>query len=224
MHDERPRDALARWSPAAAAGFARIREAAAADGALPAAEKALVTAAAAAAAGRTTLVSDAVARSLAAGLPAAQAWAVAPILLLARGDEACELLTRALLEHAGEPPAGPAFTGGFEAEDALAYFRDYFGGTIPPRIRLLAERAPAAFEGYALLHRSALRESVLPPRLAELVLCAVNAATFQTAFVEIHAEAARSVGASEEELVEAVVAAVPVSGVAAWAAAAAAVR
>ena len=55
---------------------------------------------------------------------------------------------------------------------ALAYFRDYFGGTIPPRIQLLADRAPLAFAGYALLHRGALRESVLPAKLAELVLCA----------------------------------------------------
>lgn len=221
---ETARAAIAHWSPAGAAGFDRIREASDSDGALTRAEKALITAAAAAAAGRQTLVAPAVERAVAAGLPLAHAWAVAPILLLARGDEACDLYTAALLAHAGSPPAGPAQADASSASDALAYFRDYFEGTIPPRIALLAERAPVAFEGYALLHRSALRDSVLPPKLAELVLCAANAATFQTVFVEIHAEAARSVGATEDELVEAIVAAVPVSGVAAWASAAGVIR
>lgn len=219
----RTREAVARWSPAGAEGFERIRAAATRDGALAGAEKALITAAAAAAAGRASLVGPAVARAIAGGLPREHAWAVAPILLLARGDEACTLFTAALLAHAGEPAAGPAATP-FVHEDGLAYFRDYFGGEIPPRIRLLAERAPEAFAGYAQLHRSALRESVLPAKLAELVLCAANAATFQTVFVEIHAEAARSVGATEEDLVEAIVAAIPVSGVAAWASAAGVVR
>lgn len=215
-------EALARFSPASAAAFARIRAVGEADGAVCAAEKALIAAAAAAAAGRATLVAPALERALAAGLDATRAWAVAPVLHLARGDEACETYATALFALCPPPPGEPA-PDGFALDDALAYFRDYFGGTIPPRIALLAERAPKAFEGYALLHRTALRESVLPPKLAELVLCAVNAATFQTAFVQIHADAARSVGATEDELVEAVVATIPISGVAAWASAAAAI-
>jgi 4-carboxymuconolactone decarboxylase len=202
-------------------GYARIRAAGQESGALTTAEKALITAAAAAGAGKPSLVEPALARALDAGLEPAIARAVAPVLLLARGEEAYGVFTTALLALVGEPPQEVSPEPSFSREDALAYFRDYFGGPIPPRIALMADQASLAFEGYALLHRGALRGSVLPPKLAELVLCGVNAATFQPAFVEIHAEAARSVGATLAELVETVVATMPVSGVAAWATAAA---
>ena len=107
-----------------------------------------------------------------------------------------------------------------DAAAAQAYFRDYFGGEMPERVALLAERSPPAFEGYAQLHRGVLRDGALEPKLAELLLCAVNAAELQTAFLEIHARTARSAGASDAELVEAVVAVIPVAGIAAWAASA----
>ena len=86
----------------------------------------------------------------------------------------------------------------------------------------LAERSAAAFGGYALIHRSALRESALPPVLVELLLCGLNAAEFQPEFVRIHADAARRVGATDDEVLGAVLAAIPVSGAAVWASAAAA--
>jgi alkylhydroperoxidase/carboxymuconolactone decarboxylase family protein YurZ len=44
----------------------------------------------------------------------------------------------------------------------------------------------------------------------------VNAAEFATRFVGIHATGARNVGATEAEIVEAVVCAIPISGVASW--------
>ena len=118
----------------------------------------------------------------------------------------------------GEPHAEP-----FDSRRRAPYFRSHFGGEVPERVALLADRSPSAFAGYALLHRGVLREGALEPKLAELLLCAVNAAEYQSAFVEIHAQSARAAGASEAELVDAIVAVIPVAGVAAWAAAAGAV-
>ena len=114
------------------------------------------------------------------------------------------------LRPAAQPASRPA--AAFDSDAALAYFRDYFGGDVPERVALLAERSPSVFEGYALLHRGVLRDGALEPKLAELLLCAVNAAEYQTAFVEIHARAARGAGATEAELVDAIVAVIPVAG------------
>ena len=98
--------------------------------------------------------------------------------------------------------------------------RSVWWGEVPERVATLADRSSAAFGGYALLHRSALRESALPPVLVELLLCGLNAAELQPEFVRIHADAARRVGASDDEVLGAVLAAIPVSGAAVWAAAA----
>ena len=215
------RQSLAVAVPAAGAGLARIRETAEGDGALGAGVKALFTAAAAAARGHAGQLRGAVARAREAGVPAEQAWAAAAALGLARGEEASGRLVAALLAHYGPPAEGaPPHGSASDPEAARSYFSGYFGGEIPARVALLAERSPSAFEGYALLHRGVLREGALEPKLAELLLCAVNAAEYQSAFVEIHAQAARRAGASDAELVDAIVAVIPVGGVAAQAAAA----
>ncbi len=214
------RKALADAVPFAGAGLTRVREAAESDGALPAGVKALFVAAAAAARGNPRQLRSAVARARAAEVPAEQAWAAAAALGLARGEEAAGRLVAELLAHYGPPEPGGAPAQPLDAAAAEAYFRDYFGGELPERVALLAERSPSAFEGYAQLHRGVLRDGALEPKLAELLLCAVNAAEYQTAFLEIHARTARSAGASDAELVEAVVAVIPVAGIAAWAASA----
>lgn len=214
------RRALADAVPVAGAGLALLRESAAAEGALPAGVKALFAAAAAAARGHALLLRDAVARARAEDVPAEQAWAAAAALGLARGEEVAGRFVAALLAHYGPPPAGDPYGAAFDRDAALAYFRDYFGGDVPERVSLLAERSASVFEGYALLHRGVLRDGALEPKLAELLLCAVNAAELQTAFVEIHARAARGAGATEAELVDAIVAVIPVGGIAVWAAAA----
>ena len=214
------RDALAAADPAAGAGLALVRGAATGDGALPAGVKALFAAAAAAAKGHPGQLRDGLARAKEAGVPAEHAWAAAAALGLARGEEVAGRLVAAILAHYGPPAEGGAATA-FDPEAARAYFRDYFGGEIPERVALLAERSAPAFEGYALLHRGVLRHGALEPKLAELLLCAVNAAELQTAFVEIHARAARKAGASDAELVDAIVSVIPVGGIAVWAASAA---
>jgi uncharacterized protein (TIGR02246 family) len=221
------RRSLALAVPAVGAGMAKLRAAANGDGALSAGHKALFQAAAAAAKGQQATVREAVGRAHAAGVPVEELWAAAGGLALSRGEEAAARLTASILARYGPQPdtdlAKPAEPD-IGTDDAVAYFRDHFGGELPERVGLLAERSEPAFAGYALLHRATLHEGALEPKLAELLLCAVNAAEGQTAFVEIHARSARDQGASEEELTEAILAVVPVAGVAAWAAAASALR
>lgn len=205
-------------SPAASDGMSTIARAAR-ESALGEGRAALVTACAAAARGQDDVVLDALAAAKSAEVPAAEAWATPAVVLISRGVAVARRLTRGLLEVYGAPPAGSPSPGAPSEHDALDYLRDYFG-EVPERVSALAARSPEAFGGYALLHRSALRESALPPVLVELLLCGVNAAELQPDFVRIHADAARRVGASDDEVLGAVLAAIPVSGAAVWAAAA----
>ena len=217
---QRLREAIAAASPKAVRGLELVRRSAAESG-LGEGRSALVTACSAAARGQDELVLASLVRAKEADLPAEQAWAAPGVLLISRGEAAAERLARWLLETYGAPPPGAADESPVDREAAFAYFREYFGD-VPERVALLADRSPAAFEGYTLMHQGALRQSALPPVLVELVLCAVNAAEFQSDFVAVHAAAARRAGASEDEILGAVLAAIPVSGVAVWATAAAA--
>ena len=55
-----------------------------------------------------------------------------------------------------------------------------------------------------------------PSTLRDVSLVVVNAADYQPMFVEVHARGAFAKGATEEQLVEACVCAIPHAGVAAW--------
>ena len=81
----------------------------------------------------------------------------------------------------------------------------------------LGEHAPEVLAGYVAMHHAALRADPVLGLLSELILCSINAADLQRDFMAIHAAGARRVGASEAQLVEAVLCAIPVSGAGAWA-------
>ena len=196
-----------------------IAAAAVGAGGLDAGQSALITACASAVRGYPGLLRESLEQALASGLPKEQAWAAPAVVLISRGRPVAEQLAEALIEVFGEPEAGTPDAGPLGKDAAFAYFEEYFG-EIPSRVALLAERSPTAFEGYAHLHQGALREGPLPPWLVELILCGVNAAEFASAFVQIHADAARRQGATEDQIVGAVLSVIPVSGVAAWPAAA----
>lgn len=215
---ERGRAAIAVAAPDIAAGLGRLREAVERDGALPAATKALLAAAVAAAKGHEELLRAALARGKDAGLHAADVWGAASVLPTSRGEAVAERFAVAALELFGSPEPGERVLAADSAE-ATGYFTDYYG-EIPARIAFLAEAAPAAFVAFYLLHRGALRAGGLEPKVRELILCAVNASDFQPDFLRTHAAAARAVGATREEIVEAVLAALPVAGLAVWSGAA----
>jgi alkylhydroperoxidase/carboxymuconolactone decarboxylase family protein YurZ len=97
--------------------------------------------------------------------------------------------------------------------------RDYFTGvfgTVPERVALLLDRCVPGMRAYHLLRQAGLDDSVLPAHYMEIVLVVVNAADYQPLFVEVHARGAFAKGATEEQLVEACVCAIPHAGVAAW--------
>jgi 4-carboxymuconolactone decarboxylase len=210
-------------SPPLAAGLDLIHEVIEQDGALPAATKALFAAAAAANKGRQQLMRAKLSSAREHGVTSAQAHGAAIALLLARGEAAFDALaTAAAVTYAGEAAGGDTGASTAQAELttttqlALEYFREHFGGEVPLRQRVLAEVAPRAFAGYQLMHRAALKDNALSPRDVELAMCAINASDYAAAFLEIHVAGARAVGASEAQIAEAVLCAIPAAGIAVW--------
>lgn len=209
-------------SPRFAAGLARIHRVIETDGALPAVEKALFVAAAAATKGRRDVLRAALTRAAALGLPPAAAGGTAISLLLARGEgvfaDFTAIATELLGPFGGREAAAsePGEPDQLAEGEGVAYFREHFGGELPLRQRVFAEVLPLAFDGYHLMHRAALKENALAPKTVELMMCAANAADYQGVFLGIHVEGARALGATDAELAEAVVCAIPAAGIAVW--------
>ena len=210
--------ALAAVSPKFAEGLARVRDVTDRDGALPAWAKAVFMAAAAAVKGHDEVLRRELARSARSGLTIGAARGAAVAVLISRGEAVYERFTAAVDDAFGATVTpGNGAVPVFEASAGAAtrYFDEYFG-FVPDYITLMAERAPRALEGYMLMREWALAENTLEPKLVELLLCTVNAAEFESRFVDVHAGGARRAGATEDEIVEAVVCAIPVAGVASW--------
>lgn len=216
---------LAGISPKFAEGLARVREVTDLDGALPASTKALFMAAAASVKGHDAMLRRELVRAVAGGLTVDAARGAGISVLISRGEAVFERFMAAVDEvfgGLGEGTAAVESAAGIEqprfdasAETAVEYFQRYFG-FVPPYIELMAELAPRALEGYFLMREYALAENLLAPKYVELLLCTVNAAEFSSRFVDVHAGGARRAGATEAEIVEAVVCAIPVAGVASW--------
>ncbi len=210
---------VSRLAPEAAQGYARIRGAIEADGALPASLKALLVAVGAAARGNVELAASELERGRRIGLEEELIALALAAVMLSRGENAGAHLLRA----AGE--IGDVGTQRAAAQtDGVSYFTQYNAmPELPPRMAQLHEHAPEVFEGYFGMHHACLSSDPRTDAIAELIMCALNAAELEAGFVAIHAACARRRGVSQAELVEAVICAIPVSGVGAWAAAAAAI-
>lgn len=202
-------------------GLARVADVITTDGALPANLKALFAAAICAVKRDGALVDHFLGMAAQAGIPRAHAEGASVGLLISRGVTPHGLFVTAT-DKAYGPPEPPAVTDGdataehdADVAGAYAYFTEYFG-FVPDYVELLGERVGKGLEGYFLMRESSLGETPLPPLDMELLLCAVNAAEYQSRFVAIHARAARRAGATEEQLVEAALTAMPLAGVASW--------
>jgi alkylhydroperoxidase/carboxymuconolactone decarboxylase family protein YurZ len=209
---------IAAVSPKFAEGFARIREVTDHDGALPAWAKAMYMACAAVVRNQPALLAREMGRACELGLTLSDARGAALAVMISRGEGVYDTFSAAIdatfgVER-GAPDAEPDDYP-LDRQGALDYFTDYFG-FVPDYIELMADDAPRALEGYVLMRQWALAENLLEPKHVELLLCTVNAAEFSSRFVNVHANGARRAGATEAEIVEAVVCAIPVSGVAAW--------
>lgn len=209
---------LASISPKFAEGYARIRDVTDRDGACPAWAKALYMACAAAVRGQPELTLREVTRSRELGLSLSDARGASLAVLISRGEATYDAFARAIdqaFDIAPEQFSEPIPDFSLDRQAALDYFQSYFG-FVPDYIEVMADNAPRALEGYVLMRQWSLAENNLDAKHVELLLCTINAAEFSSRFVNIHANGARNAGATEAEITEAVVCAIPISGVASW--------
>jgi alkylhydroperoxidase/carboxymuconolactone decarboxylase family protein YurZ len=209
---------LSRVSPKFAEGLARVREITDVDGALPGGIKALFMAGAASVKGHDSLTVHELSRAVAGGVTSEQLWGAAVAVLISRGEGVyARFVSAARTASPQLQPPEPQTPSTYDAtaQGACDYFERYFG-SVPSYIELMAALAPRALEGYFLMREWALAENLLEPKYVELMLCTVNAAEFSARFVDVHAGGARRSGASEAEIVEAVICAIPIAGVASW--------
>jgi alkylhydroperoxidase/carboxymuconolactone decarboxylase family protein YurZ len=209
---------LERSTPKFVEGLGRVAEVITSDGALPAGLKHLFAAAICAVKRDAALVDHFLGAAAKAGVPREHAEGASVGLLISRG-----VTPHRLFVEATDAAYGPVATGDDTAAEtfaadvpgAYAYFQRYFG-FVPDYVELLGDRVGRGLEGYFLMRESSLGETPLPPRDMELLLCSVNAAEYQPRFVGIHARGARRAGATEQQLVEATLVAMPFAGVASW--------
>ena len=154
--------------------------------------------------------------ALEGGMTPDEVYGAAINVLISRGVPAYRLLMEELeqLSDLGVS-AGAPFEEAVTMDDILDYYQGLYG-EVPGNVALGSEHAPAAIEAYYLMRQAALEESPLEPRLADLMLSAINAAEFRDDFVKIHARFALNGGATAAQLTEAVACVIPFSGVAAW--------
>jgi 4-carboxymuconolactone decarboxylase len=201
-------------SAATAAGWARLRVQLDEDGALGAREKALIAAMVAAVRGREALARDEAERLSALGggelvVPAAS------MLALARGRDAADRFAAAGGRDLSWDTAAPAAPEAAEVDAARAFFTPPGASAAPPAIDLLARHAPGQLLGYRAL-REGVYDGPLDHKLIELALFAVCAGEYVAPHAASHATRASAAGATEAELVEAGLCAVPASGMGAW--------
>ena len=209
---------LAAISPKFAEGYARIRDVTDRDGACPAWAKALYMACAAAVRCQPEMTLREMTRSRELGLSLSDARGASLAVLISRGEATYDAFARAIdqaFDIAADQSSEPIPDFSLDRQAALDYFQSYFG-FVPDYIEVMADNAPRALEGYVLMRQWSLAENNLDAKHVELLLCTINAAEFSSRFVNIHANGARNAGASEAEITEAVVCAIPISGVASW--------
>jgi 4-carboxymuconolactone decarboxylase len=86
---------------------------------------------------------------------------------------------------------------------------------MPPSLGKLLELVPTGGDAYYLLREGTINGTSLGPKHSELLLVTVLAADYSP-LAAVHMRGARKVGASEAEIAEAVLCAVPTSGLSAW--------
>lgn len=203
-------------APKTIAGYARFRSVIDQDGALPARIKALFVACAACVKNYSEMAARELERARDLGLTETEARSAMAILCSVRGEGAA-LRYRGLFQTAypdardavGQPPETVVKPG-----EAEANFLGYFG-TMPPSLGKLLELVPTAGDAYYLMREGTLSGTALAPRHSELLLVTILASDYSP-WASVHIQGARKAGASETEVAEAVLCAMPVSGLSAW--------
>lgn len=207
---------LRQNAPKTVAGYRLFRQVIEEDGALPSNLKRLFLAAAACTKGYPDMAERELAAAASAGLDLEHAASAMTILSSSRGEGAAMRFAAALTKCYGsdaiiEAEATPIAVADGEA---AANFLQYFG-QMPPSLGKLIELVPVGADAYYLMREGTLSGTALAPAHAELLLVTVLAADYSE-WASVHMDGARRAGASEAEIAEAVLCAVPVAGLSAW--------
>lgn len=207
---------LRRIAPLSLAGYGRFRKIINQDGALPATIKALLVAVAATTKGYRELALRELRRAQGLGLTFDQASAAAIVLCSVRGEGAAlSYLDTLETVYPGQTPGDVALqeidvAPGEAEKNFLAYF-----GTMPPSLGKFFSVLPEGADAYYLMREGTINGTPLGPKYSELLLVAVLAADYSP-WASVHIKGARTAGASEEEIAEAIVCTVLTSGLSAW--------
>jgi alkylhydroperoxidase/carboxymuconolactone decarboxylase family protein YurZ len=207
---------LRRIAPQTLGGYARFRRIVEEDGALPAKIKRLYVAVAATTKGYREMALRELTRARELGLSFEEASGAAIALCSVRGEGAALAYLQALDtvypgQGGGEVPMQPVEVAPGEAEaNFLAYF-----GTMPPSLGKLADLLPLGADAYYLMREGTINGTPLGPKYSELLLVTVLAADYSP-LAAVHIKGARTAGASEPEIAEAIVCTVTTSGLSAW--------
>ncbi|CCA92189.1 MULTISPECIES: carboxymuconolactone decarboxylase family protein [unclassified Novosphingobium] len=204
-------------APMTVAGFQRWRSIIETDGAVPARIKLLFVACAACVKGYVELGRRELAAAREAGLNASEAGAAVAILSSVRGEGAAlrfhgiaETLFGPLTSDEVPDEVVRDVEPGAAESNFLAYF-----GEMPPSLAKLLELKPLGADAYYLMREGTLSGTALASDHAELLLVTVLVADYSN-WASVHMNGARRAGASEEAIAEAVICAVPTSGLSAW--------
>lgn len=203
-------------APKTIAGYSRFRQVIDNDSALAARLKGLFLACAACIKNYEEMALRELKRSRDLGLTEDEARSAMTILSSVRGEGAA-LRFRKLFQET-YPEAVDTVSQPVELVvspgEAEANFLHYFD-TMPPSLGKLLDLVPTAGDAYYLMREGTLSGTALGPRYAELLLVTVLASDYSP-WASVHIQGARKAGASETEIAEAVLCAVPVSGLSAW--------
>ncbi|MDE2620754.1 MAG: carboxymuconolactone decarboxylase family protein [Sphingomonadales bacterium] len=210
---------LRRHAPYTISGYRLFRELTDTDGAIPAAIKALMIAVAAVARNRDDLARRELARGKGLGLEIGQAVAGLIVLSSLRGEGAAQAFER-LLEAVYGPtePAAPVAQVPVAEGEARHNFETYFG-QIPVPLQVMLDLVPRGADAYYLMRRGSIDANPLSPKHGEFLLLTILAADYSP-MTATHVRGARNAGATDEEIAEAFLCAIPAGGIAAWMAAA----
>ncbi len=210
---------LKQLAPFTLSGYALFREVIETDGALPAKLKCLFAAVTATNKGYLELARRELERAARLGLLLNEAASGLILLSSLRGEGAALAFDAMLAKVYGPPASDPRAPSLVRADpgEAEANFKSYWG-MVPPALASLLRLVPKGADGYFLMRKGTIDCNQLDRKSAELMLIAVLASDYSPQ-AATHINAARAVGATDAEMAEAVLCAVPSAGIAAWMAA-----
>lgn len=207
---------LRRIAPQTLGGYARFRQIINEDGALPARVKALCVAAAATSKGFHDMAGRELRRARDLGLRFDEASSAAIVLSSVRGEAAALKFLEQLDAAYPDEPQDTASLREIEVApgEAEKNFLAYFGA-MPPSLGKFFDVLPLGADAYYLMREGTINGTPLGKKVSELLLVTVLAADYSP-LVSVHIKGARTAGAGEAEIAEAIVCAVVTSGLAAW--------